>query len=306
MRDAGVHTAEWPALPYEAWTDTMDTLHMYMQVIGKVRLALAPFEPQWANVPLYVTSRGLTTSPIPYGLRSFELVVDLVDHVVTVDTSDHQTRRIALGPRTVADFYAETMTALHTVGVDVEITPGPSEVPDPIPFAQDTKHSSYDAEWAHRFWHVLAEVDLVLKEHRAPFRGKTSPVHFFWGSFDLACTRFSGRPAEPHGDDIIMRLSTDAEQICAGFWPGNPAFSEAAFFAYPYPKPDAIEAAEVRPGEVFWHEDIGVFILRYDDARAASSPRRAILDFFESTYDAGARLLDWDPALVARPLEDPS
>jgi hypothetical protein len=288
---------DWPELRYEAWKDTLETLHTYLQVLGKVRLALAPFEPQWANVPMYVTARGLTTSPIPYGLRAFELDVDLVDHHVGLRTADGRRTRLALEPRTVAEFFTAVMSMMHAEGLDVEISPGPSEVRDPIPFAEDTVHASYEPEAAHRFWRVLSQVDVVMKEYRAPFRGKTTPVHFFWGGFDLACTRFSGAPAEPHGDDIIQRLASDAEQVCGGFWPGNPAFPEPAFFSYTYPHPDGLEAVQVGPGSS-WSSDIGVFVLRYDDARGAASPRRAMLDFLDNAYAAGARMRGWDPALV--------
>jgi hypothetical protein len=291
-------TEDWPELPYEAWKDTRDTLNMYLQVLGKVRLALAPFEPQWGNVPMYVTARGLTSSPIPDGLRAFELDVDLLGHRVALHTADGQTRTLALEPRTVADFYREVMSMLHEAGIEVQISPGPSEVPDPIPFAEDTQHSSYDPEPVERFFRVLSQVDLVMKEYRAPFRGKTTPVHFFWGGFDLACTRFSGRPAEPHGDDIIQQLSSDAEQICAGFWPGHAGFPEPAFFSYTYPHPDGLEAQAMQPPASSWNAEVGVFLLRYEDVRTAPSPRQAIVDFLESTYEAGARMSGWDAALV--------
>ena len=291
-------TEDWPELPYEPWKDTRDTLHMYLQVIGKVRLALAPFEPQWGNVPLYVSARGLTTSPVPHGLRPFELDVDLIDHHVALYTADGEAARLPLEPRTVADFHGELMSMLRAAAIDVEISPGPSEVPDPIPFSEDTVHSTYDREWARRFFDVLSRVDLVMKEYRAPFRGKTTPVHFFWGGLDLACTRFSGRPAEPHGDDIIQQLSSDAEQVCVGFWAGSHLFPEPALFSYTYPHPDGLEAADVQPDAAFWNPDIGLFLLRYEDARRAPSPRQAMLDFYESTYEAGSRLREWDPALV--------
>jgi hypothetical protein len=289
---------DWPDLPYDAWTDTRDTLHMYLQVLGKVRLALSPFEPQWAHVPLYVTARGLTTSPIPYGLSSFELDVDLIDHHVALRTSDGRGSRLALVPRPVAEFFAAVMSMLHAEGIDVQISPGPSEVADPIPFAEDNAHASYDPEWAHRFWRVLSQADLVMKEYRAPFRGKATPVHFFWGGLDLACTRFSGAPAQPHGEDIVQRLSSDAEQVTAGFWPGSATFPEPAFFSYTHPHPDGLEDARVRPADAVWDVAVGVFVLRYDDARRAPSPRQAIRDFLDSTYEAGARMRGWDQALV--------
>ncbi|MDQ6854223.1 MAG: DUF5996 family protein, partial [Actinomycetota bacterium] len=212
----------WPALPYPQWRDTCDTLHMYTQVVGKLRLALSPFEPQWANVPLYLTSRGLTTSPVPDGLRTFDAEFDLVGHELVLRTSDGGVERIPLRPRAVADFYSEVMDALRRLGVEVEISPGPSEVSDPIPFAEDRTHDAYDPAFANRFFHVLSQADVVFKEHRARFLGKTPPSHFFWGSFDLVVTRFSGRPVTPPpGAGPIERYGGDAEQICGGFWPGN-------------------------------------------------------------------------------------
>jgi hypothetical protein len=289
---------EWPELPYRAWRDTRDTLHMYTQVVGKLRLALAPFEPQWAEVPLYLTARGLTTSPMPLGLRTLEVNFDLIDHRLYLATSDGDVRRITLGPRTVAAFYREFVNALDELDAGVEFTAAPSEVPDPTPFAEDTRHGSYDADAVNRFFRVLSQVDLVLKEHRASFRGRHTPVQFFWGTFDLAYTRYSGRDAEPYGDDVIMRRGTDAEQIAAGWWPGSEQFPEAAFFSFAYPKPDGIEREEVSPAGAAWNGDLGEFILRYDDARAAPDPRAAILEFLDRTYDIAARLCRWDPALA--------
>jgi hypothetical protein len=290
---------QWPALPYEDWRETRDTLHMYLQVIGKVRLALAPFEPQWANVPLYVTARGLTTSPIAYESRSFQIDVDFIDHKVELEASDSAVQIIPLEPRPVADFYRELMSALEAMRIEVEITQTPSEVTHPIPFPEDSEHHSYDAAAAHRFWSVLARIDIILKQHHARFRGKTSPVQFFWGGLDLATTRFSGRDTEPHGDDIIMRLSSDQEQICAGWWAGSDrVLQEPAFFSYADPKPDGIGEQPIRPDAARWREEIGLFVLRYDDVRESADPKAAILDFLESTYEAGARLLDWDPRLV--------
>jgi Family of unknown function (DUF5996) len=289
----------WPALPYADWRDTRDTLHMYTQVVGKIRLALSPFEPEWANVPLYLTSRGLTTSPVPDGLRTFDIEFDLVGHELALRTSDGGVERLPLRPRAVADFYGDAMDALKRLGVEVEISPGPSEVSDPIPFAEDRTHDSYDPASANRFFHALSQVDVVFKEHRARFLGKTPPSHFFWGSFDLVVVRFSGRPATPPpGAGPIERYGGDAEQICGGFWPGNEHFPSAAFFAYGYPKPDGIEQASIRPAEAGWNDDIGEFILPYDAVRAAPEPKRAIIDFLESTYDASATLMGWSPDLL--------
>ena len=288
-----------PALPYDDWRDTRDTLHMCTQIVGKLRLALSPFEPQWANVPLYVTARGLTTSPVPDGLRTFDAEFDLVDHRLVVRASDGSIEQLPLRPRAVADFFADLMGALDRLGIDVTISPGPSEVPDPIPFAEDRVHHSYEPADARRFFHVLSQADVVLKEHRSRFNGKAPPVEFFWGSFDLVGTRFSGRPATPPpGADTITRYGGDAEQICGGFWPGQDAFPAAAFFAYGYPKPDGIEQASIAPEGAGWNADIGEFVFPYDAMRVAPDPRRALLDFLESTYDACAQRLGWSPDFI--------
>jgi Family of unknown function (DUF5996) len=290
---------EWPALPYEEWRDTRDTLHMYTQVVGKIRLALSPFEPQWANVPLYLTARGLTTSPVPEGLRTFDAEFDLVDHRLVLRASDGGSEQLRLRPQTVAEFYADVMAALARLDLEVTISPGPSEVPDPIPFAEDRVHDSYDPAQTNRFFHVLSQVDVVLKEHRARFKGKTTPVQFFWGAFDLALFRFSGRPASPPpGADTIMRYGGDAEQICAGFWPGHVGHSAPAFFGYPYPKPDGIETGAIRPDGASWNAELGEFLFPYDAMRTAPDPRRALLEFLESTYDVAAKRMGWSPDLT--------
>jgi hypothetical protein len=266
---------------------------MYLQIIGKLRLALAPMEPEWGQVPLYVTARGLNTSPIPHPNDDFDVDVDLVDHTVSVRTTRGRDERVRLEPRTVAGFYAELMQALERAGVPVQITTTPSEVPNRTPYPEDVEHSSYEPEWANRFWHALVSVDAVLKEHRARFRGKVSPVQFYWGSFDLAYSRFSGRLVEPpQGADVIMRFAHDAEQICAGFWPGDDTVPEPIFYGYTWPKPDGIETA---PG---WNADLGELVLPYDAVRAAPDPRRALLDFLETAYRAGADRATW-PAELA-------
>ena len=290
---------EWPALPYEEWRDTLDTLHMYTQVIGKVRLALSPLEPQWANVPLYVTARGLTTSPVPFGLRTLDAEFDLIAHRLVLRTSAGGVERIELAPRAVADFYRDVVDALARLSVDVTISGTPSEVADPIPFAVDRTHHSYDREQASRYFHVLSQVDIVLKEHRARFLGRTSPVHFFWGTFDLALTRYSGRPATPPpGADVIYRHSADAEQICAGFWPGDERFPRPAFFSYPYPKPDGVEDIAIAPDTAGWDSTLGEFLLDYDAVRASTDPRADILAFLDSTYRACAGAAAWRDDLV--------
>jgi len=290
---------EWPALPYDEWRPTRDTLHMYTQIVGKLRLALSPFEPEWANVPLYVTARGLTTSPVPVGLRTFDAEFDLVDHQLVLRANDGGVVGLPLHAQAVADFYGAVMDALRGLGFDVTISPGPSEVPDPIPFAQDRTHHSYEPEQVNRFFAVLSAADVVLKEHRSRFRGKTSPAHFFWGSFDVVVTRFSGRPVTPPADaDAITRYGGDAEQICGGFWPGHPQFPSPAFFAYGYPKPEGIEQASIRPVDAAWNDELGEFVFPYDVMRAAPDPRRALLDFLQSTYDASAERLGWSPELT--------
>ena len=289
----------WPALPYQEWQATRDTLHMYTQVVGKLRLALSPFEPEWGNVPLYVTGRGLTTSPVPYGDVAFDAEFNLMEHELVLRVSDGGLERIPLRPRAVADFYADVMGTLARLGIDVTISAVPSEVASPIPFAADQEHHSYDPGQVSRFFQALSRVDQVFKEYRAPFVGRTSLVHFFWGSFDLAVTRFSGRRfAPPPGAGVIERYASDAEQICAGFWPGNEQHQEAAFFCYAAPKPDGIEAAAIRPVAAAWNEQIGEFLLSYDAVREAADSRRTLLDFLESTYAAGASRLAWSSDLI--------
>ena len=291
--------AEWPELPYDAWAPTMDTLHMKLQVIGKVRLAMTRREPQWANVPLYLTGRGLTTSPMWSGRAGFAIDVDLINHEVIVAVNDGRIERVALDARPVADFYHELMGRLHTLDIDPAITTTPSEVDNPIPFPEDTVHAAYDPEWAHRFWRLLARIDLVLKEHRGRFRGRTSAVSFWWGTFDLALARYSGRPVRPpEGVGLIRRVGGDAEQCCVGFWPGNATLREPAFFAYAYPKPEGIEGATLRPPAAAWSPALGEFILPYDAVRRSPDPRQAILDFAESTFIAGASRQRWDQTLL--------
>ena len=292
-------TQEWPRLPYEAWRDTRHTLHMYTQILGKVRLALSPAELQWAHVALYLTARGLTTSAVPTGAHTFDAEFDLVDHELLMRTSQGGREVIPLRPQAVADFYHNVVDALVRLGVDVQISDTPSEVPDPIPFPDDRTHNSYDPEWANRFFQVLSRVDTILKEHRARFLGRSSPVHFFWGTFDLALTRFSGHPATPPPEaGIIYRRGADAEQICAGFWPGDDRFPQPAFFAYLYPSDDGFRNAPVQPHEGGWNEQLSEFILQYDAARSAADPERTIRSFLESTYEACATVGHWDADLI--------
>jgi hypothetical protein len=287
----------WPEIPFDAWKDTKNTLHMYTQVIGKLRLALSPTEPEWAHTALYVTARGLTTSPLPFEDRVFQADFDFIDHAVSIAASDGRTHRIPLVPRTVADFYGEVMDALRSLAIEVTISLVPSEVADPIPFPEDTLHSSYDPGAVGRFWRALAQVDKVLKIHRGSYLGRSSPVNFFWGTFDLAYTRYSGRPAEPPpGSGTIYRRSADAEQICAGFWAGDDRFARPAFFSYAYPKSEGLERTAILPVAASWNDEIGEFLLPYDDIRAAASPAQDLLAFFRSTYEAGATLGGWERA----------
>jgi hypothetical protein len=296
--------APWPALPLDAWQDTYQTLHMYTQIVGKVRLKLSPTMNHWWQTPLYLTVRGLSTSPIPYPSdhRTFDMRFDFLDHRLVVETCDGDARSIALGAA-VRDFYHEVMDALRALGVEVRIWTMPVEVPDPIPFDQDDHHATYDPVYAHRFWQILRQVDLIFKEFRGRFTGKSSPVHFFWGSFDLAVTRFSGRPAPPpEGADSITAAGYNAELSSVGFWPGGRGIrgtvDGAAFYAYAYPEPAGFKHQPVRPDRAFYHDQLGEFILMYDDARASGDARSDILDFAQSTYEAGAVLGEWGRHLL--------
>lgn len=292
---------EWPALPLAEWQDTCDTLHMWTQIVGKVRLALSPFMNHWWEVPLYVTARGLTTSPIPYGKGIFENNFDFIDHKLEIVTSWGETRMMRLAPCTVADFYQEFMEKLRSLGIAVKIWPMPVEVPDPIRFDVDTKHIAYDGEYARRFWRILVTLDTIFKEFRARFTGKDSPVHFFWGSFDLAVTRFSGRRApERPGVDRITQEAYSHEEISAGFWPGSGPVADAAFYAYAYPEPEGFPQSPIRPKEAFYDNNFHEFILKYDDVRRSEDPKATLLDFLQSTYEAGATLGKWDRAALER------
>lgn len=291
----------WPPLPLEAWRDTCATLHMWTQIVGKVRLALTPKVNHWWNVPLYVSSRGLTTSPMPYGERVFEIEFDFVDHKLCLRLSNGVNREIPLAPCSVADFYRDFMALLDSVGIQVEIWKMPVEIPDPIAFDQDHEHASYDREYAHRFWRVLVSADEVLKEFRSRFIGKSSPVHFFWGSFDLAVTRFSGRRApERAGADSITREAYSHEVISAGFWPGGGEVKDAAFYCYAAPEPPGFAQQPIRPQAAFYHTNLKEFILMYDAVRNTASPAAAVLEFCQSTYEAGANLGKWDRQALER------
>jgi enamine deaminase RidA (YjgF/YER057c/UK114 family) len=288
-------TDAWPALPLDAWRDTYETLHMWTQIVGKTRLVTSPRLNHWWNVTLYVTPRGLSTSPMASAGRAFEVEFDFLAHQLVIRTDDAAVRTLALAPRSVADFYAEYLKTLRELGIPVAIRAQPDEVPNPIPFESDRTHASYDAEAAQRFWRVLLQVDRVFKEFRARFIGKSSPVHFFWGSFDLAVTRFSGRPAPARpGADAITREAYSHEVISAGFWPGSGSIQEAAFYAYAAPPPPGLESAAVRPAAAYFHKEMGLFVLPYETVRTAPSPDTVLLDFLQSTYDAAADLGHWD------------
>jgi Family of unknown function (DUF5996) len=291
----------WPVLALEAWQDTRDTLHMWTQIVGKVRLAQSPLINHWWEVPLYVSARGLTTSTMPYLKGLFEIEFDFLDHNLVIRTSEGTGRTIALAPRPMADFYQEVMATLRSLGIEVKIWSTPCEVPSPIPFEKDVQHSAYDREYATRFWRILTVVDAIFQEFRSGFIGKNSPVHFFWGSFDLAVTRFSGRRAPPReGADSITREAYSHEVISAGFWPGGGDIKGPAFYAYAAPEPAGYGQSVIRPGKAFYHSGMKEFLLMYDDVRSDSSPKAALMEFLQSTYEAGANLARWDRAELDR------
>ncbi|MGB6016975.1 MAG: DUF5996 family protein [Nodosilinea sp.] len=289
----------WPSLPLDAWQDTYTTLHMWTQIIGKIRLTQTPWINHSWHTPLYLTVRGLTTSTIPYGSRIFQIDFDFIDHELLIQTSEGARRAIALYPRSVADFYQTVMETLRELDLHITINTKPNEVPDPIQFKQDETHAAYDADYANRFWRVLLQSDRVFREFRSHFSGKVSPVHFFWGSFDLAVTRFSGRSAPEHPGgvpnlpDLVAKEAYSQEVSSAGFWPGV-GLSYPAFFSYAYPEPDGFKQAEVRPDAAFFHKELGEFILPYDAVREAESPDQTLLEFLQSTYEAAARLGNWN------------
>jgi hypothetical protein len=286
--------ALWPALPYEEWKDTYATLHMWMQVVGKVALAQAPpINHSWA-VAFQVTARGLSTRTLPYGARSFALEFDFVDHQLLIRASDGALSTLPLAPRTVAAFYREVMATLREMSLPVEIWTVPSEVPSPIRFEADTIHKSYDPEYANRFWRILVQVERVLTGTRCSFVGKCSPVHFFWGGMDLAVTRFSGRPAPPREGPAFMREAYSQEVISHGFWPGSGPVLEPSFYAYAAPEPPGLKEARVDPAAAFYHRELGEFILPYEAVRSAADPDAAIRSFVESTYEQAATLGRWD------------
>jgi Family of unknown function (DUF5996) len=291
----------WPRLPLDSWKDTYATLHMWTQIIGKVRLSLTPLMNHWWNVPLYVTVRGLTTSRIPYGDRSFELWFDFIHHQLVLHASDGGMKTLLLKPRSVADFYDEFMSMLRSSRIEVEIWRMPVEVPNPIAFDQDREHASYDPEAVEKFWRILLSVDSVFNQFRSGFIGKSSPVHFFWGSFDLAVTRFSGRLApERPGADAMTREAYSHEVSSVGFWPGGGDIKDAAFYSYAAPEPKGFKEARVRPAAALYQKQLGEFLLMYEDVRTAESPSKALLDFCHSAYAAAANLGNWDRKALER------
>ena len=299
QRPAGATLARWPELPWRDWEPTISTLHMWLQIVGKVRLALAPPLNHWWHVPLYVTARGLTTSPVPIGDRDFQVDLDFVDHRLTVTDGDPGAFSMALEPRSVARFHREFLAGLRSRGIDVAISPHPVEIVDAIPFDQDEGHASYDPQHAELLWRAFVQVDRVMKGFQTGFVGKASPVHLFWGGFDLTTTRYSGRPAPrhpggvPNCPDWVMQEAESHENVTAGWWPLTDA-PGPSFYAYAYPEPDGFRAATVRPEGAFYDERFGEFLLPYDAVRTAADPDAAVRQFLQSTYEAGADLGGWD------------
>jgi hypothetical protein len=293
----------WPKLDLDDWQDTCTTLHLWTQVVGKIRLVQTPWINHSWHVPLYLTARGLTTSTIPHGDRIFQIDFDFFDHQLKIATSEGQTKSIELRPRSVADFYQAVMAALADLDLPVEINTKPNEIPDPIPFQQDDTHAAYDADAAQRFWQVLLQSDRVFREFRSHFCGKVSPIHFFWGSFDLAVTRFSGRPAPEHPGgvpnlpDDVAKEAYNQEVSSAGFWPGA-GLGYPAYYSYAYPTPKGFKDYPVQPEAAFYHEGLGEFILPYDAVRESDNPDQALLSFLQSTYDAAAELAKWDKSAL--------
>jgi hypothetical protein len=291
----------WPSLPWREWAATADTLHMWTQIVGKTRLALSPMQAHWWNVPLYVTARGLSTAAMPVPDGVLEIEFNFSEHELLFRMSSGAHLGMPLRAQSVADFYHEYLDRLSQLGVQVHIYPVPVEVKDPIPFAEDTVHASYDGEYAQRFWRILMHATELFQRFSSAFVGKISPVHFFWGSFDLAVTRFSGRRAPDRlGADRITREAYSHEVISAGFWPGNGGFGEAAFYCYAAPVPEGLSAHRVKPDTAYWDANLGEFILKYDDLRRERLPDAALLTFLGSTYDAAADAAKWDRAALER------
>lgn len=297
----------WPSLPVAAWQDTAATLHRWTQIVGKTRLSLTPLVNHWWNSTLYVSARGLTTSTMHSGDVALEVEFDFVDHTLEIRSSRAKTILLPLRAQSVADFYAEYLAALHGIGVEIHISASPNEVEDATPFASDRTHHSYDPEYANRFWKILLESDRIFTEFRARFIGKASPSHFFWGAMDLAVTRFSGRPAPKHPGgamhcpDYVQIEGYSHELTSAGFWPGAiGAIEEPVYYAYAYPEPSGYESAAVKPSPAYYHPMMKEFILPYEAVRTSKSPDATLLEFLQSTYEAGANLAHWDRAALER------
>lgn len=291
----------WPALPYNEWKETYATLHMWMQVVGKIALAQAPpLNHSW-GIAMQVAPRGLATRTLSHGPRSFGIELDFIDHRLIIRASDGIVHQLPLVPMTVADFYHAVMEMLNGMALPVRIWSMPVEIPSPIPFEQDHAHASYDREYAARAWQILRHVERVMSRARGQFIGKSSPVHFFWGAFDLAVTRFSGRPAPSREGPAFMREAYSHEVISHGFWPGNEALPEPAFYAYAVPEPPGLKGAPVQPPAAYYHRELGEFILPYEAVRRAADPEDAILQFIETTYQQAATLAGWDRAALERP-----
>ena len=293
--------APLPSLPFDSWKDTLATLHMWTQVVGKVRLKLCPLVNHFWNVTFYLTARGMTTSAMPYEGGTVEVRFDFIDHKLSIETSEGRIVAFQLKPQTVAEFYKEFMAALADLGVRLKIWTVPCEIPDPIPFEKDHIHAAYDADAVTKFWRITVWVDQIFKEFRAGFLGKVSPVHFFWGSFDLAVTRFSGRTApERPGADPITREAYSHEASSAGFWPGGGDIKGPAFYSYAAPEPPGFAERKIRPAAAFYHPQLKEFLLMYDDVRTAASPKTALMEFLQSTYDAAADTGNWDRKALER------
>jgi len=290
----------WPALPYGAWKDTYATLHMWTQVVGKVALARAPAMNHSWGIALQITARGFQTRPLPHGPRTFTIEFDFIDHQLAIRASDGTTRTLALVPRSVAEFYRLVMEMLRAMDLPVKIWPMPVEIPSPIRFDEDHAHASYDPVYVDRFWQIIRQSARVLTDARCPFVGKCSPVHFFWGSFDLAVTRFSGRPAPPRDGPAFMRDAYSHEVISHGFWPGSGPLLEPAYYTYAVPEPSGLKESRVQPSAAYYHRELGEFILPYEAVRAAADPDKALRMFVDSTYEQAANLGRWDRAALER------
>jgi hypothetical protein len=298
-------TNSWPALPLEEWKNTYATLHMWTQIVGKIRLALAPPRNHWWNTTLYVTPRGLTTSSMPYNDRLLQIDFDFIDHMLVIETNEGSTKRIPLRPKSVAEFYKETMAALQLLGMPVTIWTTPVEVPDRTPFEEDFKHVDYDPKYAQRVWHILAQGSRIFSEFSSRFIGKVSPVHFFWGAFDLAVTRFSGRtaPLHPGAPNMARFVAVEAyshEVSSCGFWPGGGPINEPVFYAYAYPEPQGFKDYPIQPPEAFYHAGMGEFLLPYDVVRTSDTPDKVLLSFLQSSYEAEAMCAKWDRHTLER------